>query len=256
VKTTSLQTRMRRLFTEAFTVMDIAEPLISFDAPRPADEVGELMEQRHLRVVGVRDGGTVTGYVRREDLTHGTCGDHLQPFTDEQVVAESSSFPEVLAALEDSRYCFVSILNHVGAIVSRTDIQKPPVHMWLFGMITILEMFCVDKIHALHPDGQWRELVPEGRLRRAEELAAERRRRQHDVELLDCLQLTDKAALVLKNAEVRADFGFESKRAADRAAAELQALRNNLAHAQDIVSQNWDTIQRLGRRLEKIVSRI
>ena len=49
--------RLRRLFTQGITVLDVAEPFISFDAARPAVEVRQRMEERLLTVVGVRRDG-------------------------------------------------------------------------------------------------------------------------------------------------------------------------------------------------------
>jgi hypothetical protein len=37
---------------------------------------------------------------------------------------------------------------------------------------------------------------------------------------------------------------------------DLQSLRNNLAHAQDIVAVNWDAIVSVSRRLDRIMARI
>ena len=253
---TSLQTRMRRLFVEAFTVMDIAEPLVSFDAGSDAEEVRAFMEERGLQLVGVRRDGVVAGYTRREELATGSCGDHLRPFSESEVVFEGASFPRVLEALIDSRYCFVSILGSVGAIVSRSDVEKPPVRMWLFGMITILEMFVTRSVQELYPDGSWAEEVSEGRLRKAQGLQKERERRGQSVDLLDCLQLSDKAAVLMKKEAMREDFGFESRREGERAIQELASLRNDLAHAQDIVSHNWEAIVNVSRRLDKIMTRV
>ena len=39
---------------------------------------------------------------------------------------------------------------------------------------------------------------------------------------------------------------FPSRRAAEDAIKTLERLRNNLAHAQDVVTSDWDAIVRLG----------
>ena len=70
------QTRLKRVFMEGFSVSDIAEPLVSFDVPASAAEVRAFMEQRGYEVIGVRKAGVVCGYVKREELCEGPCGDH------------------------------------------------------------------------------------------------------------------------------------------------------------------------------------
>jgi hypothetical protein len=51
-----------------------------------------------------------------------------------------------------------------------------------------------------------------------------------------------------------AAFGFETKGAAHRVIKELESLRNNLSHAQDIVARDWPQIVRLARRFDVIAN--
>ena len=252
----SLQNRMKRLFTEGFTVMDIAEPLISFDVDRSALEVRQTIGQDNVEVVGVRDKGTVSGYALRDELTNGTCRDHLHNFDEGSVLTSSASCRDVIHALDRSKCCFVRILGQVIAYVTRADIQKPSVRMWLFGMITIAEMHMVREIESLFPHETWREQISINRLNKAEALQAERERMNQKVTLLDCLHFVDKNRILVKDPAVREDLGFGSKREAEKAVKAFESLRNNLAHAHDIVTYDWDTIVYVAGRLEKIMSRI
>jgi hypothetical protein len=180
----------------------------------------------------------------------------MHTFDDKQVLSATSSLQEVMGALAETRYCFVSVLGKVGGIVSRSDIQKPPVRMWLFGMITIIEMFMVKTIEKLYPNDSWQQEVSKGRLKKAEEILRERQRRNQDARLIDCLQLSDKGYILINDPEMRKDFGFESMRQAKRAIKDLESLRNNLAHAQDILTHNWAAIMTMATRLNKIMTRI
>ncbi|MHC4268977.1 MAG: hypothetical protein ACYSTS_10975 [Planctomycetota bacterium] len=253
---TSLQVRMKRLFTEGFMAIDIAEPLASFDTDKCAIDTLQFMNKNNLEVVGVRRDGVVAGYVQQQDLTGGKCGDHMHYFDKGIVLAETSFYPEVIDCLSRSRYCFISVLGSVGAVITRNDIQKPPVRMWLFGMVTIVEMFIARTIEIKYPQSTWqKELSPE-RLKKAEDLQDERKRRNQHVTLLDCLQLGDKAKIIMKDPEMREDMGFETKRIAEKASKDFESLRNNLAHAQDIITYNWDSIVVISRRLNKIMTRI
>ena len=254
--TNFLQVRMQRLFTEGFIVLDISEALISFDADRDAADVQRFMSEKNLSIIGVRIDGVVAGYITRDKLTGGKCADHMQTFDDKQVLSATSSLQEVMEALAENRYCFVSVLGKVGGIVSRTDIQKPPVRMWLFGMITIMEMFMVRTIEEIYPNGSWQQQVSQGRLKKAEEILRERQRRNQDARLIDCLQFSDKGNILIKNPDLRKDFGFESMRMAKRAVKDLESLRNNLAHAQDILTHNWAAIVTMATRVNKIMTRI
>lgn len=247
---------MQKLFMEDFTARDIAEPLLSLDGDNSVADALDLMNDRDIRAVGVRDAGEVAGFLTREDSTEGSCRDGMHSFETATVLAEATPLREVFEALDTSPICFVSILGGPAAVVVREDIQKPPVRMWLFGLIAIMEMNLGRELEERYPEASWREVLSPGRFDKALELLAERSRRNQLVRLSDCLQFTDKAQILVKDPEVLKEAGFSSKKEALRAIKDLQSLRNNLAHGQDILSYDWNTILELSRRLDRIVSRI
>ena len=251
-----LQIRMKRLFTEGFTVLDISEYLVSFDADKDAAETKLYMSESNLDIAGLRNNGLVYGYIRRDELIDGMCSDHMHSFDEKLVLSATSSLQEVLEILAESEYCFVSVLGKVGGIVTRYDIQKPPVRMWLFGMITIIEMFMVRAIEKRYPNDSWQVMFSEGRLNRAKEIFKERQRRKQNARLIDCLQFSDKAHIVIKDPNVREDFGLKSMREAKNAIKQIESLRNDLAHAQDIFTHDWEAIVNISKRLDKITIRI
>jgi hypothetical protein len=242
---------LRQVFIENFSAADIAEPLASFDASTAATDVRAVMTRRAYKVVGIRQDGTICGYVRQEELVRGACGDVLQPFEEGDVVADSLGFPELVMRLNERPRLFVNVLGQVGVIVTKTDLQKPPVRMWLFGMITIIEMGLTRLIEAAYPDGLWRQGLSEGRLQKAETLLEERKRRNQELDLLDCLQFSDRGQIVLRNEELRIKAGFVSRNRGEQTVKELEALRNNLAHSQDIITCDWDIIVKLTEYMER-----
>ena len=54
--------------------------------------------------------------------------------------------------------------------------------------------------------------------------------------------------------EELAAFGFDTRGTARKVVKELQSLRNNLAHAQDIVTHDWPQVARLARRIEELAA--
>jgi hypothetical protein len=253
---TSLQARMKRLFTEGFIAMDIADPLFSFDYDKSASEVRSFMSGKNLGLVGIRRDGVMAGYVEGQDLQNGKCSDHMHHFSEEQVLPNASHLPQVIEVLNTWKYCFITILGSVGAVITRDDLHKPAVRMWLFGMITIVEMFLVRMLEEKYPDDSWRSHLSPARLKKAEQLQEERIRRNNPANLVDCLQFSDKAQILMKDPDLREDSGFDSKNEGERGIKALESLRNNLAHSQDIISSNWDAIVRMSQRLEKIMTRI
>lgn len=245
-----------RVFARAFTALDIAEPLRSYDDDREPREVLERMDELGLSVVGIRRAGLVTGIVHASDLRvgSGSLAERARPIDHRSRIAGDGSLTEVIRVLTMHEHGFVTSLGQVSAVVTRKDVQKPLVRMWLFGMITLVEMRVVERIHKVWPDGSWTEHVSAARLEMARELAAERERRGQSGTLLDCLQLADKVGILIKDEHELERFGLGSKKAAKRVTKELQSLRNNLAHSQDIITNDWAQIARMTGRIETLVS--
>jgi hypothetical protein len=242
----------KRLFAEIFTARDIAEGLLSFDADTPCKKVEQNLRHQRRDVASIRVSGSVQGYVRLSDLGAGDCADCLRHFTVDQVVPGSATFSDVIHVLTRHDYCFVTMLNSVAGVIRRDDINKPMVRMWLFGIVTIVEMGLVQLIHERFPNDGWQQQLSVGRLQKARDIQAERQRRNIYCELIDCLQLSDKGQILIEDPASMQRLGFETKGAAKRVVKELESLRNHLAHAQDIVVHDWAQIARLSMRMEEI----
>jgi hypothetical protein len=245
--------RIRALFLSSFSVMDLAEPLISFDEGASAAAVRAFLEERGLSLVGVRREGLVAAFAIASDLGAGRLADHAREFGPDDLVPATASLPDTIASLDANGRCFVSILGRPGGIVTFRELDKPPVRMWLFGMITMFETYLARSIRETWPEGSWAALLSPGRRAKAEQILEERRRRGHPGDLLDCLQLADKAGLLSRRPEFLARTRFTSKRDADEAFQRIQALRNGLAHAQPrLVSTDWKLVVQLARSVDTL----
>lgn len=247
---------LRRLFARTITLRDIAEPLVSFDPVQPACEVRAFMERRGFDVVGVRDHGVVAGYAVRAELADGRLGDHRHVFAADDVVPDSEPLLAAFAALRERRHVFITVFGHVGGIVTRGDLQKAPVRLWLFGLVSLLEMQMLRVVRERYPVDGWScHLTPE-RIEGARRVFEERRRRHEENDLSDCLQLSDKATILMKDPEMSARCGFASKRAMETFFKDVGRLRNALAHANDIVAGRWPELAELVDTLEGFLERL
>ena len=251
------QRRLERTFRAAFRVADLAEGLVSFEAGQDCRDVSAAIAARGFTVAGLVEGETVTGYLQASDLARaaGPCVAFRRAFEASRCLDADAPLDAGLRKLRDADLLFVSALGRVYGILTWTDVQKPPVRMWLFGLITLLESAFTSLIEAWHPDASWTELVSDGRLRKARAIAEERQRLRGDSDqrLLDCLQLSDKGMILLRRPETRRLLGVASKEAGERALHRLAGLRDSLAHSQDIVTGDWDMILRLAERLDDIL---
>ena len=240
-----------RLFMEAFAARDIQEHLPSFDAATVRLLPQGEWPWANLPLAGVRENGVIAGYLIREDVAVGQPL-RIRGIDRQQLVALDATLTDVIHVLTHFACCFVELDGTVVGVVGRGDIEKPVVRMWLFGIIIMVEVQVVEMIRTQWPDGSWGALVSEGRLEKARQLQGERIRRGFPADLLDCLQLSDKLQIALQNRAFVESSGFGSSSAAKKVIKDVEALRNNLAHGQDITSHDWPQIVRLARRIQQM----
>lgn len=247
---------LQRLFARTITLRDIAEPLGSFDAGQSAAEVGRFMDQRGYDVVGVRQEGVVTGFAARTELADGPLGLHRLSFGAGDVLPDSEPLLAAFAALRERRHVFITVLGHVGGIVTRGDLQKAPVRLWLFGLVSLLEMQMLRVVRERYPGDAWACHLTDERVEGARRVFAERRQRREENDLSDCLQLGDKATIFLKDPELFARSGFASKQSLETFFKDVGQLRNALAHANDILHGRWPALADVVDALEAFLGRL
>lgn len=244
--------RAVRHFSRGFRAEDVAEPLRSFDG---ASDVAQANEVPDVPVFGVRTAGRVTAYVARNELGQGTFAQVMRPILTPQLLDRDASLIDVVSALGRHELCFIRLHEEVVGYVGRQQLQGPVARMWLFGMITSIELAVTEGIRAACTEPDWIGRITPARLAKARTLQGSRAAVGRSVPLLDCLQLSDKVRILLAiDNRPRALFHANSKAESQRLVRDLEDLRNNLAHAQDIVTHDWTQIARLARRVEELAN--
>ena len=72
----------------------------------------------------------------------------------------------------------------------------------------------------------------------------------------DCLQICDKATIVLRDSELSALANSPSQSAGQRFFNALESLRNDLAHANDILKGRWPELAELVKEGETLLVRL
>jgi hypothetical protein len=241
--------RLHRFFMTSFRAADIAMSLPTFSEETPDSEIVAAISRHHHTVAGLTHDGLVTGYLLRSLPADTAPTRHeLQP---EQVVHVDTSLAILVQRLETHSPVFVAMCGNVSGVVQRECLHKPPGRMWLFGILTLLEMRASIGVEIIFPNESWRERVSTGRMEKALQLQQERERAGHPCALLDCLQLTDKTDLLGRHEKCYELFGVESRRQFREAIKDIVALRNNLSHAQDFIPHDWPVVLMLAQTLEE-----
>ena len=98
------------------------------------------MDAKDFDIVGVRQNGTVVGYVHRADLREGMLEQYVRPFDEQLLLDDWSPMLSVLELLASFPQVCVVVMGEVSGIIMKGDLQKAPVRMWLFGVLSLLEM--------------------------------------------------------------------------------------------------------------------
>lgn len=254
------RTDLLALFEHEIRAEHISESLHSCNDTDPAPEAFARMESKGFDVLGIRresEGRSVMyGYVRRQDLSGGLCEQYVRPFTAAELIADATPLVDAMGVLKDQERVF-TIGRTVHGILTRADLQKAPVRLLLFGLVSALETAMLEEIRREYPETAWSQHVSRGRLAAAITLLEQRRQRNEEIDLADCLQLCDKRSILIRSKEHRERLGFPSKRAAEETLVAIERLRDRLAHSQDLVAgSDWPTVLSLVERMEELVARM
>jgi hypothetical protein len=176
---------MREVFDETISFRYLASTLASYDAERTAFKIRAWMIKKDYDVIGVRRDGVVVGYAMQPPLRNGRLGDHLLEFSDDEVVSGQMPMLEALELVRSHRRIFVSVLGEVNGIVTQSDVTRPPVRLWLFGLLMIFEMQVSRLVRARYPEDGWIPLLPTNTVNNAKKTRASLLAQGTEMELAD-----------------------------------------------------------------------
>lgn len=249
----SSPTELRKTFDDSLLVRHISTRLRTCRGDQQAVEVQSYMEQHNFDVMGLLDGDKISRYVSRKRLGEGTCHENGIPIEPREIVSSTTALIDLLPIMKQRDQLFVLDGFKLESIVTSADLQKQPVRMLLFGLVSLLEMFLLMLVRRHYPDGLLRSTLNPKRLEDAQKLYDLRRSRNEEIDLADCLQIADKRDLILKVVAPQ-QLGFDSRRAADSLFKNAENLRNRLAHSQDLVlGTSWVEVIDLAERIDRFL---
>lgn len=246
------------------SVKHIAEPLASFDEGASSSETLAFIKQKNFDTVGVQKQGLACGYAKRSDLASHinknklTLGDHIKEF--EPILDESAPLIAAFRAMRDhNKYLFVSFFDRVVGIVSRGDMQKIPVRLWLWGLISLLELQLLRAIIEIYPDSEWdQSLTDSFGQPLGKKLFNKLKKTNSEINLAECLSFNEKKIILLNSEQCKNLIFTEENEPSEQNKFwdELGKLRNNLAHYHNIITKNWKDVVDSVIYAEKLLNRL
>lgn len=246
---------LKSLYEENITVKSIAQELEFCSKDDSAISIRSKMEEKHFDTLAVEDEGEIVGYIDRHGLDEGKIMDYMKVFSPRELVSDSTPLIQLLHIFKKTNRVFVLENNSINKLITHADLQKPPIRMLIFGYITLLEMRLSDII--LHRFGgeSWYPMISEDRLHKANQLYERRVEKNEEINLIECLQISDKFDIIHKDEELRAFFQIPSKSKGKKDANAIRKLRDKISHANELgLDMSWieiiEVVQTCGRLLE------
>jgi len=219
---------IRELFESTFHALDrsLTVALITeWDLITCADETTALQrfsEREDISQVPVRNGKGIIGVWYRAD--------GFQPLNETMLLSEATPISQFI--LLPGAFRLVLQRGTIGGIVTRSDLNKLPVRLLAFGLITHLEIQMACLIEQRYPSDSWLDRLDVSRRKEIE------KRFQRDsagpdwegrTTRLGCTDFPDKFQILAKESDFGTDLAAVKK--------EMNLLRRKLAHSDDYV---WD----------------
>ena len=232
-------TALKKIFIDNVTAKTIYEPLLCCPADSRAEHALEALKTREFDVAGVKEteGGEVIGYVITDELMSGEVKEHLKAIDSGLLISDSTPIADIFTALNSRDFSFVLYGNHIIGIITKADVNKPPVRIYLFGMISLFEMHLNSWINHFYPSDSWEHEISEKRIKDACDIYIMRKGNNQDLSLIECIQLCDKRDLLAKSENFRKDFDI-SRNKFDSFVKCVENIRNELAHSQNSIISN------------------
>ncbi len=225
------------ILKDSLLVRAVHEELKSCVPGKKAQEVRAEMKKHTFDIMGYKVGNKVRGYVRQKDLISGTCDEYRKPLEPSDTINACSPILVMLSRMKNRRWLFTAAKDDVIGIVTLADLQKSPVRMALFGLVSLLEIHTLSMVRTCYPCKSDIEqgLRPCKSLDEAKNCYEDMQDRHEDTDLAACLLLPAKRDLLCDIRSLPEFLGFRNRGEARDVLRQAIALRNNLVHGRDVV---------------------
>ncbi|WP_178984181.1 CBS domain-containing protein [Winogradskyella helgolandensis] len=229
---------LQNIFTDNITTKFIFEPLACCKTGDNTDEVIQTLKQRNFDTLGVVNQDDIKiGYIKLQDLGDNPIDTYIQNFDLNILIAESTPLSELIKILCDKEFVYVLSSDSIQGIVTRADINKPIVRIYLFGIISLFELHLNYWITDYHIEESWTKLLKDRRIESARGIYDDRKGNNAQLTLLECIQISDKKVILRNTDNFLAKFDY-SKKGFHQLLERSEKIRNELAHSQTSIIAN------------------
>ena len=248
------------LLRQVFTVETIMTPrldLLTGEQGTDLDPVLVEARKRRFDLLPITRDGRIVEVLLVED-------GEREPLTDRWLVSRDTAIPDLLQILLESERpgFFVFHRQDVVGLVTPADLNKLQVRVYLYFLIGEVEMALTVQIrrHFGTVPEQALQMLSAKRQREIEEQIAGLTEQNIGVDPAQLLRLSDLINIAAKHEPLRAQLGFSSRRAVEKALGGLNDLRNRTMHPVRPllarIPEDLERLQRYGQQAGEILRRL
>lgn len=231
---------LKSIFIDSVTAKAICEPLHACRLTDHADDVRRALTELDFDSAGVIDvNERIIGYINRDELKDGFISDETQEINVGLLISDSTPIANIVHELKDRKKLFVNYGSNISYIITRADLNKPPVRIFIFGMISLLEMHLNFWVTHFCPEESWGNSIPQRRIDFARQKLqdAQGKRENTELTLVNYLQFCDKKSLLKNSPKFLSELDYNKKQLEDYLRW-AEAIRNDIAHSQNSIFTN------------------
>ena len=250
----STVTQLKSIFENDITAVSIAENVESLDQNEDVSKIYQIMDEKSFDILCCRnEKDRIIGFWEKDNIDKG-----FFSFSTDEIISDSTSLITVFEVLEKKERIFVIEKNKITRIITRSDLEKTPVRLWLFGLISLLEMQLKDQIRITYPNQEWKEYLTLNKINYAESRFEQRKNINQELDIIECLQIVDLKNIVFKSEILKTKLFEPSDIKRNRVQFQkINKLRNIVAHSQNINGEfSWQQIFGLTNQIISIITRL
>jgi hypothetical protein len=196
-----------------------------------------LPVKRDDRIIGLLSMAEVKSY---SDDSTDPVTKHMRQIDDTTLISSDVGILSFVEHAEEHPCRLVLSGMKIDGIVTLADLQKLPVRPPIFFLITHLELLMATVLRSRFKDDDWLDMLQPTRRKNIEDKWSTLRAGNMEIDRIHATEFCDKRDVILKS-DLR--LPNLSRTQAEKQLREVEELRNNLAHAGDIASNETRALQ-------------
>jgi hypothetical protein len=205
----------------------------------------ELSDKTGYEVIPIKNEARISAYYERKNNL-------IQEIKVDNLISWGSSVSSCLRLFHGNEFFFVNRENAIVGFVNHADLDKVPVRLLFYVLLSKLEAALVNVITSVYKNDSWSDLLSHERMDKIRQIFDAKKKQGFEIDLVSCLNLSDMLTIVQTSTTLLKTLDFQSRSECEKICGGLDLLRNAIMHT---ISPTLlaDGTEKLLERLEKLL---